>query len=143
MHTYVSLWVWLEKTSGFSLVDAILGTVIISIGLMAGLIIMQNSTLNTLENDHGTMAAHLAKEKIEMMFADDQFKGFDYVVDANNYPNETLDGAYQGFTRKVVVQKVGDDLVTPTEDSGLTKVTVTVSYGLGEIAVSSLIADYE
>lgn len=135
----------LKNQSGFSFIEAILVTSLLAIGLWGGLAIFQNITSNTLESDMRVMASHLASEKIETIIADKTFQGYDWIIESN-YPDETLTGAYQGFSRHVSITEVSSvDLITPSAGSGFKKVDVQVTWGpenYQTIVVSTMVTDY-
>lgn len=133
----------LKSQNGFSVLENILSTVILGVGLMGGMLSMQNATINTMSADMSSLATNLANEKVEMILADNQFKGFDTILD-ENYDTEILSGNFAGFTRQVSIIEVdSDDLETPTANSGLKRVDVIVSWGgssVHNIKVSTLLA---
>jgi len=134
-----------QNQKGFTLVENILTTTILGVGLMAGMMTMQNSLAHTVTGDMNTVATQKANEKIELIMADKSFVNYEY-ISSNSYGSETLDDSYN-MTRTVTVTEVNaEDLTTPEVSSGLKKVVVTVSWGSSateQVVVSTLIADYE
>lgn len=135
----------LKNHSGFTFIEAILVTALLSIGLWGGLAIFQNITTNTLESDMRVIASQLASEKIETIIADKTFQGYNWIIETN-YPDETLTGAQQGFSRQVNITEVSSvDLSTPSPGSGFKKVDVLVTWGpenYQTIVVSTMVTDY-
>ena len=135
----------LKNQKGFTVVENILASIILSVGLLSGLMAMSNATSHTLRGDMNTVATQLANEKIEQILADKSFVNYEY-LSTGNYQDEILSDAYY-MQRSVVITEVNtDDLSTPEEGSGMKKVAVTVSWGNGaaeEVVVSTLISDYQ
>ena len=137
----------LKNNKGFSLIEVILASVIISLGLLGGVFTLQNSLISSVNRDLNTVAAQLANEKVAMILADNYFKGYEYTVNDVNYPNEQFDGSFSGFTftRKVSIEEVDpDDLETPLAGSGINKIDVTVNWGAEDfqtVKLSTLIAE--
>lgn len=127
---------------GFTILENIMATVILGVGLLGGMMTMQNATLNTVRHDMATLATLLANEKIESILADNSLMGYDQ-VDSGSYPAENLQQAY-GMSRQVEVIEVSqDDLETEEEGSGLKKIAVTVSWGNSasqRVVVTTLVA---
>lgn len=136
----------LKGKRGFALIENILASTILATGLLAGLVTMQNASINTLNGDMNTIATQLASEKLEMILADKQYQGYEYLDGESTYTNETLSGAYNGYTRSVSITEVdATDLVTPSPGSGIKKVDVHVDWGQKDyqnVTVSTLVADY-
>lgn len=136
----------LKHNGGFSLLETILTTTILGVGLIAGMITLQNATLNTMNGDMTTVATQLANEKIDLIMADKQYLGFSHLDADDNYPTEELSGAYAGFTRNVIIVEVNkDDLSTPEANTGVKKIHVSVGWGNKPeqtVHVSTLVADY-
>lgn len=138
----------IKNKKGFSLIEGVLGTLLVASSVLGGVVAMQNSLLNTAANDRYTLGAQLANEKIEIILADKEYFGYDHVLTANNYPKENLNGAYSGFERQVQVSEIdGDDLSQNENGSGLAQVKVIVSWddhnGEQQITLKTLIADYD
>lgn len=136
----------LKRNGGFSLLETILTTTVLGVGLIAGMITLQNATLNTVNGDMATVATQLANEKIDSIMADKQYLGFSHLDAEDNYPTEQLSGAYAGFTRDVTIVEVNkEDLTTPEANTGVKKIQVIVGWGNKPdqtVHVSTLVADY-
>ncbi len=135
----------LHNQKGFTFIEAILTSVLLAFGLTGGYAMMQNSINYSMGNDYLVMGSQLANEKLQMVIADKTFESYSDVIQ-DNYTQESLSGAYQGFTRTTTVTEVDPaDLTTPQADSGYKKVEVTVSWGnnSGErVQVSTMLADH-
>ncbi|MCP5464154.1 MAG: hypothetical protein H7A33_03925 [Deltaproteobacteria bacterium] len=131
----------LKSNKGFSVVENIMATTIMAVGLMGGMVVMQNSVLSAVQGDQNTVASRLASEKLEQLMADKEFLGYDYISDGN-YGDETV----LNFERSVDIAEVSsDDFATASAGSGLKKVTVEVTWGDADyeaVRVSTLISDY-
>lgn len=136
----------LKESGGFSLLENILATVLVAIGLMGGLLALQNSTLHTVNSDLSSIATQLANEKVEAILADKEYLGYDYLVAESNYPTEQLADDLSGFERTVTIMEVSaEDMTTPEEGSGVKKVNVVVNWGNKDyqtVSVTTLVTDY-
>lgn len=134
----------LKNQKGFTLVESIMTTVLLGVGLLGGMMVMQNSVLHTVKGDMSTIATQLASEKVESILADKAFNSYEY-LDSDNYDTEQLDT--YNMTRWVsIVEVSGEDLETPSEGSGMKKVDVTVAWGdtsAEQVVVTTLISSYE
>ena len=105
----------------------------------------KNASINSVDSDYTTIATNLANEKIEEILAikSMQEEGFEYIDEAN-FSSETLSGVFAPFTRTVsVVEVSASDLSTEEEDSGLKKVTVTVTWDNNKtVSLITLLANY-
>lgn len=128
---------------GSTLIDVILTSAILGIALFGGMLAMQTATAHSVDNDLSSIATQLANEKIEEIMMDAESQGYDYVSEAN-YASETITDHYN-MTRTVAIVEVDeDDLSTASEDSGLKKVEVTVSWGAGSyetVTLSTIVAE--
>jgi len=134
-----------RSQKGFTFMETILTTVVLSVGFYGAMAIMQNAAANSVSSDFRIMATQLSGEGIETVLADKSFRGYDY-IDAANYPSETLSGVYAGFTRTTTILEVDPtDLETPMASSGCKKVDVAVVWGQGgaeTISMSTIVAEY-
>jgi len=134
---------FLKSNKGFTIIENILTVTVVALGLMGGMIVMQNATAKTVNNDMTTIATQVANEKIEAIMADKEFSGYTTIIE-DNYPTEGLSDPYN-FTRTTDINEVNaEDLTTSEESSGMKKVVVTVSWGdedYHKVSVSTLVAD--
>ena len=135
----------LHNQKGFTFIEAILTTVLLACGLSGGYAMMHNSINYSLDNDHLVIGSQLANEKLQEVIADKTFTGYDAITQ-NNYQQESLNGAYSGFTRTTTVTEVDPaDLTTLDAGSGYKKVDVTVSWGNENgqtVEVSTMLSDH-
>jgi len=135
----------LKELKGFSLLEAILATLILGAGLIGGMITFQNTALSTINQDLSSIATQLANEKIESIMADKEYLGYAYLDDELNYPTEHMDGEFDFFSRVVSITEVNiDDLTTEEIGSGVKKISVTVNWGnqaFQQITMSTLISE--
>lgn len=138
----------LINNTGFTLVETILSTLILSLTLLGNILLVQNISVANVNSNYQITASQLANEKLETIIADNALQGqqYDYIT-PNNYPNEALDyGTQNGFfTRRVNVTEVADDFVTPQFGSKQKKVEVTVTWGSlshQQVTLSTLITNY-
>lgn len=120
----------LRSNKGFSLLEGVLSTALIGMLMTGATLVMQNSTLNTMNGDMNTIATQLANEKLENIIADKEFLGYAHLDQSTNYPDETMSGVYQGYERSVDIYEVDPaDLTTPMIGSGIKRVEVKVIWG--------------
>lgn len=139
----------IKNQKGIALLESILATVLLSLGLTGGLFLMQNATSASIKTDYSIIASQFANEQLETIIADKSLSAdkYDGIVNAN-YPNEsiTYGGINGAFVRKVNITEVDTtDLTTPDAGSGMKKVDVTVEWNNGsaqKITVSTLVAEY-
>lgn len=133
------------REGGFAFVEAALTTVVLSVGLWGSLMMINNVNNSHMQGDFNVMAGQLAAEKLEGIIADKSFGGYDE-ISGSNYPQEQLEGEYQGFTRCVTITEVSaSDLETPEVGSGFKLIEVKVSWGDGDgetVGVKMLVSDY-
>ena len=110
----------LKNNKGFSLIESALTTVILSTALITSLFVIQGLLIGSVDQELNTIATQLANEQIEIIMADKEFQGYDYISD-DNYESEILT-EYSNLSRTVTITEVNeDDLLTPEEDSGSKK----------------------
>lgn len=139
----------IKNQMGMALLESILATTLLSIGLTGGLFLMQNATRTSITTDYNIIASQFANEKLESIIADKALTASKYAGIVNtNYPNEsiTYGGITGAFSRKVAITEVNpSDLTTTQAGSGVKKVDVTVEWNIGstqKILVSTLVTDY-
>ncbi|MCP5464407.1 MAG: hypothetical protein H7A33_05210 [Deltaproteobacteria bacterium] len=140
-----SIWKMLKNARGFSVIESILTTTVVGVGLFSGLIAMQNSVIHSVDSDLNTVATELAQQKLDDILMDNVHHGYDYLT-VGNYPAENLNGQFSGFTREVLIYEVSpDDLVSPSEGSGMQRVDIEVTWGnqnYQKVKMSTVISDY-
>lgn len=101
---------------------------LLGFGLLGSMIVMQNTTLGTVNGDLHSIGTQLATEKIEEMMIDAHEQGYDTLV-STALP-EDLSDDHPGFSRTVSVYEVDtSDFSTPEADSGVKRIDVTVAWG--------------
>ncbi len=134
------MWKKIKNNRGYSMIEGIMATTVFGVGLLGGLGVMQNTLVKSTQSELHVEAVSLAQEKIEDILADKEFKGYDYVSNTLNYPEEELDDK---FVRNVSVSEVNpDDLGSSSPGSGYNKVTVEVSWGNADsqnVSLSTLV----
>lgn len=140
---------WVNKTiknqKGFSLVEAVLSSVVLGVGLLAGLLVFETAAANTLYSDFTTIATQTANQKLEEIMADKESAGYDAITEGN-YADEDLTTPYV-LQRDITIYEVSSaDLNTAEPGSGLKKVEVFVCWDdcsdSHSVAVTTLLADY-
>ena len=136
----------LHNQKGFSFIEAILTTALMSWALWGILTVFYSASNSSLEGDYRVVASQLASEKMEEVIADKSFQGYSPITEAN-YPDETLADPYNGFARETDVTEVDpSDLSTPQVGSGYKRVDVRVTWGSDDsdttIVVSTVLTDY-
>lgn len=123
----------LSNHHGFSLIEIIFVSALLATALFGYFLIMQNATLHSIQNDMNSIATELAREEIEVMLADNAYLGYSHLDADINYPEESLDGNFSGFTRKINIYEVNaDDLETPEPGSGVKLLEVAIVWGQEE-----------
>ncbi len=136
----------LKKSKGFTLIEAVLTILIISIGLFAMMILFDNVTRGAMEGDTAITATYIARERLERMVFDKVYRGYNYVV-ANNYPaTETVLVGNQTYTRQISILEVSKGNFSVGQmGSGFTTIDVTVKWGEGatqRINEATLLTNY-
>lgn len=120
----------LKKQAGFSVMEVLLSTFLMSIGLFGGVTTLQNSVLHTAKADLATVATALAQSDLEEVLADHKFKGYDYIKSYYSLKAKNYGSDHSGFAGLIDVTEVDPvDLVTPLAGSGLALVKITVAWG--------------
>lgn len=131
--------------SGFAFVEAVLATVILGSVMWGSLVMIANASVQSSTNDRTMIASQLAAQKLENILSDKIFEGYKDLSNAK-YPDESLDGVYEGFNRSVDITEVSsDDLVTPQSGSGCKKISVKVYWGDSsedQVTVEMLVGEY-
>lgn len=134
-----------RNEKGITLLESVLGIMILAVGYLGLLPMMTNATAKTLNNDKYVIGSYLANDKMESIIADKNFKGYASVTGAN-YPNENLNSSNPGYTRKTTITEVSKaDLATPSAGSGYKKVEVQVTWGTtgaDQYVLTTLVTNY-
>ena len=138
----------IKNDKGFTMVEATLSTLILSLTLFTAILFLNTSTVASANIDFRVMATQFASEQIEEILADNQIQPAKYNYITNtNYPLEQIDyqNASNLFERKTNIVEVADDLLTPQVGNGLKKVDVTVKWGsapLQKVTLTTVVSDY-
>ncbi|MGA3084672.1 MAG: prepilin-type N-terminal cleavage/methylation domain-containing protein [Thermodesulfobacteriota bacterium] len=135
-----TLWKRDINNKGFTLIEALISVVILSIAV-TGIFLIFSAGLAPrkapISIEH-TTGAQLVQERLELIKADcnNPARGFVYIASAN-YPSETLTGAFAGYTRTTTISPSwGGDL-------NYTQVTVAVTHnGFTVARATTLVAKY-
>jgi prepilin-type N-terminal cleavage/methylation domain-containing protein len=118
-----------KQQAGFALIELILSMVVLSISMVGGFVLLQNTVSNSVSMDFNVVASQFANEKLEEVIAAKTFTGY-AGVDNADFPSETMTAPYQNFTRTVNIYEVDPvDMTTAQVGSGYKKVTVSVVWG--------------
>lgn len=119
-----------HNQKGFSLIEIVLATVLLGVGLTGTMMMLQNSIKATNNTDSLITGSNLANEKIESILADKKFNGYSSIT-AAQYPVESsLAAPFTQYTRITSVKEVSpSDLMTLQNGSGFKRIDVTVSWG--------------
>jgi Tfp pilus assembly protein PilV len=123
--------------TGFTLIEAIMSIVILSISVPAMIYAVRNAHTQRVNPMMASTARWLASEKLEDIIADahSSTRGYTYVL-ASNYPAESPVTSFTGYSRSVSVTETGADLASP--GTGYKKVVVTVTWTDGTATARSL-----
>jgi len=134
------------RNPGFSLIEAIIAIVILSIAVPSMILAIRTSHDKRITPVLSSRANWLAAEKIEDVIADrnSDTRGFAYLTSAN-YPDESSVPGFPNFSRSVSLTQTAPDLATA--GAGYMKVTVTVAWSEGggvtrSLALSTVLTDY-
>ncbi|MBU0506063.1 MAG: prepilin-type N-terminal cleavage/methylation domain-containing protein [bacterium] len=132
----------ISNNRGFSLIECALTILIVSTALIVSMSVLQDGVMANTYSEGTTVATQIANEKLEEILADKAYRGYSYVIDSANYPEEIIQGE---ITRSVVVTEVSDtDFNTAEEGSGLSKVDVVVKWAKDEeVVLTTLVSDYD
>lgn len=121
---------------GFTLIEAILAVVVLSIAMPAMLWSIRDSIRRRADPVLLSRARWLAAEKLEDCIADahSPTRGYSYVVNAN-YAAETPVTGFTGMNRSVSIAETAPKFVAGT---GWKTITVTVAYTDGQGVARSL-----
>jgi prepilin-type N-terminal cleavage/methylation domain-containing protein len=116
-----------RRSRGFTLIEAIIGMVILSVAIPPMLWAVRQAHLHRVGQLLASRARWLAQEGLEDVIADrhSNTRNYPYLA-AANYPAESSIAGFPGFSRSVSFQETAADLSSP--GTGYMKVTVTVSY---------------
>lgn len=124
------------RDRGFTLIEAILAVVVLSIAMPAMLWSIRDSIRRRADPVLLSRARWLAAEKLEDCIADahSPTRGYSYVVNAN-YAAETPVTGFTGMNRSVSIAETAPKFVAGT---GWKTITVTVAYTDGQGVARSL-----
>ena len=131
---------------GFTLIEAIIAIVVLSIAVPPMLWSIRASHVQRVSPMKASQARWLATEKLEDIIADrhSTTRGYSYLT-SGNYPNESSITGSPGFTRSVAFTETTANL--STSGTGYKKCVVTVTWidGAGvsrSLAISTVVTDY-
>lgn len=134
-----------RNNKGLTFLDAILSVLVLSIGFWTCLQTLQIITVSSVATDQSIVATQLAKEKVEAIMADKEFKGYTYIL-SSNYPLETFPVPFLAFSRSVIITEVdANNPNVPMMGSGVKRVEVNVSWGAApheRVLMSGIVAKY-
>lgn len=135
-----------RSSSAFTLIEAIIAIVILSVAMPPMLWAIRDSQTARVSPILTSRARWLATERLEDIIADrhSTTRGYSYVV-SGNYPAEATITGFPGYTRSVAITETGAALATG--GTGYKLVTVTVSWTDGRaqsqsLALSTVVTDY-
>jgi prepilin-type N-terminal cleavage/methylation domain-containing protein len=130
---------------GFTLIEAIMAVVILSIAMPAMLWSIRDAVRRRADPVLASRARWLAAEKLEDCIADrhSPARGYAYLTGAN-YPAENPVPGFSGLNRSIAISETAPKFLSGT---GWKTVTVTVSYTDGQgvarsIALATVLTDY-
>lgn len=131
---------------GFTLIEAIVAIVVLSIAMPAMLWALRESTAERVDPVMVTRARWLAAERLETLTADrhSATRGYGFVL-TGNYPDETVITGFPGFTREVDVIEVGPRLQSGGTGYKLATVRVAWTDTRGQsraFELSTVLAEY-
>lgn len=131
---------------GFTLVEAIIAVVVLSIAMPPMLWALREAHASRIAPTRASTARWLAAEKLEDIIADrhSATRGYAYLLPAN-YPVEPAVTGFPAFSRAVTLTETGPDLVSA--GSGYKKITVTITWAVAgapaqSLSLSAVVTDY-
>lgn len=133
----------IRNQKGLSMLEAVLGVLVISVGFLGLIPLMSSATANALSSDHNVTSTFLGEELAETLIADKQFRGYNYIVNAN-YPAQQMTGNLSQYRRSVNITEVNQtDLTTPQAGSGYKRIDVTVTWNSSQsVVTTTLLTNY-
>jgi prepilin-type N-terminal cleavage/methylation domain-containing protein len=132
----------LRKARGFTLIEAVLVMIVVSIAFLGFGYLFGNLDQEALKADLTVLATKLAKEKVEEIFQEKADSGYAGITSESA---ATVNSGSWAFTRSIQVGYVNPaDLSNAVSDTGYKKVTVDVAWGggIGEsISITTLVTD--
>lgn len=132
------------RHKGFTLIEAILTASLLAAGILGLLTLFQQNVGRSDEMEQTVIASLLAQERIEQIIHNKKYQGYANITAANYAGSENLASiGYPGYTRTTTIQEVsGNDLTTPQNGSGYTRITVTVTPTGGQAATYQTLVTY-
>ncbi len=132
----------LRRRQGFSLIEALLILIVMSIAFLGFGYLYGNVTQEALKADLTVLATKLGREKMEGIIQTKADSGYGAV---SSESSTSVSSGTWSFDREVVVTYVNPaDFSTAGSDTGYKKVEVTVSWGAGvgdTVTITSLVTD--
>lgn len=128
-----------RPSSGFSLIEAIIAIVILSVAVPAMFWAVRDAADRRAEPVMLARARWLAAEKLEDIIADRHSagRGFSHIMTAHYPAEETVDG-FPAFAREVEIVERGVDLLTPGVGYKIATVRVTYPIARGRMKTFEL-----
>lgn len=118
-----------DRARGFTLIELILTTVVVSGGFFGLLTTFDAANRGAIQGQAHQAAVYLAQERLEQMTADKYYRGYGYLVPGNYPASEAVTVGSHQYTRLITITEVsGTDLTTAVQGSGYKRVAVTVSW---------------
>ena len=137
----------LRSRRGFTLIEAIIGIVIVATFLPATMLALSDTAAHRAGPILISRARFLASERLEDIIADrhSTTRGWSYIV-AGNYPAEASIAGFPGFSRAVTINQTTSNLVTA--GTGYKVVTVTMTWtdprhGVRTLALSTVLTELQ
>jgi prepilin-type N-terminal cleavage/methylation domain-containing protein len=135
-----------RRARGFTLIETIAAVVVLAIAIPPMLFALRDAHVQRVNSVMASRARWLATERLEDVIADrhSSTRGYDHLVTAN-YPDEPAVSGFENFSRTVLFDETGPDLVTPGD--GYMNVTVRVSWTdatatVRTLSVSTVLTEY-
>ncbi len=131
----------MRSQKGFSVIEVILVVLIIAVAVPPILSMFSQNLTSSVEAEFYTKAAYYCEEKLEQILADKRAsksgKGYDYILQANRYPDDNPETVY---TRTVTIDTAGHVY----ESIRYAEVKVSVSHPqITTVVIGSWVTDYE
>jgi Tfp pilus assembly protein PilV len=131
--------------SGFTLVEAILATLVVSFGLVGFLITFSEAARFAVDSEYVISASHIANDQLEEIMSKKVGLGYDEIASENFPALETVTLGNRQYTKSVGIYEVDPvDLITASPGSGYKKIDVSITWGnpMQTVSYSAIVAEY-
>lgn len=124
-----------KNKKGFTLIEAILSIMLLSVGMVGVLTLFQNNVSRSNESEITMIGTYLAQEKLEQFMQNKHYSGYNAMLNYNSAENNIA--GHAGYTRTTTSRAVspGDLTSNPgggASEQGYMRVTCVVTTPMGD-----------